>query len=94
MKLDIAEHQYVIQCLISWLCQVFCKSKFHVNGYVSESLIWNPGSAPISISSPGWRPISRYQACKLMCGDSLGTLQQQAASDLRVMADMAGEHHS
>jgi hypothetical protein len=49
--------------------------KFHAIGYVYESLIWNPGPAPISISSSGGGPISRYQACKLMCGDSVGTLR-------------------
>jgi len=52
----------------------FLSEKFHVIGYVYESLIWIPGPAPISISSSGWGPISRYQACKLMCGDSVGTL--------------------
>lgn len=84
----------LVQYLISWLCQVFCESKLCVNGYVYENLIWNSGCAPISISSPGRGPISRYQACKLMCGDSVGTLWQPAASDLRVMADMADEHYS
>lgn len=65
-----------------------------MNGYVYGSLIWNPGHAPISISFSGRGPISRYQACKLMCGDSLRTLRQPAASDLRLVADMADEHHS
>lgn len=87
-------HQNVVQYLISWLCPVFYESKLHLNGYVYESLIWNSGCAPMSISSPGRGPISRYKACKLMCGDSVGTLWQPAASGLRVMADLADEHNS
>lgn len=93
-KFDMEPRETVIWYFISCLCWVWCESKFHMNDYVYESLIWNPGHAPISISFPGRGPISRYQACKLMCGNSLRTLWQPAAYDLRLMADMADEHHS